>query len=212
MSNFKIGLFPLKVVVFPGEKLNLHIFEPRYKQLIRDVSDQKSSFGILPLIEEELRSIGALMRLRKIEQVYSDGRMDIKTECIGLYKTLGKVTEAEGQLYKSAIISPMHIDDDGNLVKNIEIIELIRKLYKVLNIKKNLPDKKAMPISYKIGHHIGLNIEQEYALLALPTEEERQNYILDHLQTLLPIAREMEEMRKKIAMNGHFKEFKSPDI
>jgi Lon protease-like protein len=78
MTNF-IPIFPLGVVIYPGEDLNLHIFEPRYKQLITECHQQKKLFGIPAIIESRLQDYGTLMEITEITTVHENGEMDIKT-------------------------------------------------------------------------------------------------------------------------------------
>ena len=78
MTNF-IPIFPLGIVVYPGEELNLHIFEPRYKQLIIDSKEGKKPFGIPAVINNKVSEMGTLMELLEITEVYANGEMDIKT-------------------------------------------------------------------------------------------------------------------------------------
>jgi Lon protease-like protein len=69
MTNF-IPIFPLNIVVFPGEKLNMHIFEARYKQLINDCVEQKKSFGIVSATDGKLRNFGTLINVEEIIAVF----------------------------------------------------------------------------------------------------------------------------------------------
>ena len=69
MTNF-IPIFPLSIVVFPGEQLNLHIFEPRYKQLIRECAEQQKPFGIPSVIENNVQELGTLVEIKEIRKVY----------------------------------------------------------------------------------------------------------------------------------------------
>lgn len=78
MTNF-IPIFPLGIVVYPGEELNLHIFEPRYKQLIRECYADAKPFGIPAVIDDKLNEMGTLVRITEITTVHEDGRMDIRT-------------------------------------------------------------------------------------------------------------------------------------
>ena len=79
MTNF-IPIFPLGIVVYPDENLNLHIFEPRYKQLITECFSQKKQFGIPTMIESRLQDYGSLVTILEITKVHDDGEMDIKTQ------------------------------------------------------------------------------------------------------------------------------------
>ena len=77
MTNF-IPIFPLGIVVYPGEDLNLHIFEPRYKQLIKECHEQKKGFGIPTVIENKLQENGTLVQITELTKLYDNGEMDIQ--------------------------------------------------------------------------------------------------------------------------------------
>ena len=85
MTNF-IPIFPLALVVFPGENLNLHIFEPKYKQLINEGHQAKKPFGIPIVIDNKLNELGGLVEITEISKTYDTGEMDIKTKGLGIIK------------------------------------------------------------------------------------------------------------------------------
>ena len=65
MTNF-IPIFPLNIVVYPGEGLNLHIFEPRYRQLIKECHEKAKPFGIPAVIEKRLQDYGTVVHVKEI--------------------------------------------------------------------------------------------------------------------------------------------------
>lgn len=73
MTNF-IPIFPLGIVVYPGEQLNLHIFEPRYRQLINECVEQKKPFGIPTVIGQRMQDIGSLVEVEEISKNMITGR------------------------------------------------------------------------------------------------------------------------------------------
>ena len=77
MTNF-IPIFPLGIVVYPGEQLNLHIFEPRYKQLINESYETKKPFGIPAVVNEKINDMGTLVQVKEISQVYEDVKWILK--------------------------------------------------------------------------------------------------------------------------------------
>lgn len=87
MTNF-IPVFPLGIVVFPGEELNLHIFEPRYKQLIKDCFDSSRPLGIPAVMLDKVTEMGTLVQIKEISNTYDDGKMDIKTVGLEVFKIL----------------------------------------------------------------------------------------------------------------------------
>ena len=69
MTNF-IRIFPLAIVVYPGEELNLHIFEPRYKQLINECHESNKPFGIPSVIKNNVTELGTLVDIIEMSKVY----------------------------------------------------------------------------------------------------------------------------------------------
>jgi hypothetical protein len=101
---------------------------------------------------------------------------------------------------------------EGDFVSYERILEYLGELYRIMNITKPLPVHTPDFNTYQIAHLVGFSLEQEYELLCIPEEFRRQDYMIAHLEQLLPTAREMEELRKKIQMNGHFKNILPPKV
>lgn len=209
MSLF-LPLFPLKLVAFPGEKLNLHIFEPRYRQLIQECESEKTTFGIPPYLNGKLMPFGTELRLLGVEKRYPDGKMDIRTEGIGIFRIEDFQKEVPGKLYAGALIERMELDYEGDFMKVNLIIDRITELFTIMNIKKDIPENTPQFNTYQVAHHVGFSTEQEYEFLRIPTESDRQTYLLRHFEKLMPVVKEMEELRKRVQMNGHFKDLKPP--
>lgn len=197
--------FPLSLVAFPGEKLNLHIFEPRYKQLIHECDKTGKTFTILPHYEGKEVKFATEMRLEQIAHIYDDGKMDIKTEGIGLVKVIDFFKRHPNKLYPGIEFEKLEWDDESDLLLNNKLLQQISILYDTMNIAnvKILPPDKFR--TYQIAHKVGFNIDQELHFLSLGKEVERQLFMFDHLTRLLPVVEEMEVLRKRAEMNGHFK-------
>src|SRR6059058_1873737 len=104
MTNF-IPIFPLGLVVYPGEHLNLHIFEPRYKQLIKECEAEKKPFGIPSIIDNQLQDFGTVVKITEITTVHDNGEMDIKTEGDKVFRVLEVIKEIPEKLYSGAIVN-----------------------------------------------------------------------------------------------------------
>ena len=211
MQDF-LPLFPLKLVVFPGEQLNLHIFEPKYKQLIREAEQNGITFGIPAFIDEQVMEIGTEIKLLSIEKRHENGTLDIKTQGVGLFKIEKFFREAPKKLYAGADISRIDLELEGDDTLGQQILEKMQELYELLKINKVLPKTPKDLHTYLVGHHVGFSVEQEYELLKLPTEYQRQKYLLEHLTNLLPTVREMERLQERVKMNGHFRNEIPPQI
>src|SRR5712675_1107995 len=84
-----IPLFPLDVVLFPGTPLPLHIFEPRYKEMIGECLAQHQTFGVVRALEQGLAEVGCTAEILTVVKEYSDGRLDLVTEGRTRFKLLG---------------------------------------------------------------------------------------------------------------------------
>src|SRR5688500_20275192 len=114
MTNF-ITLFPLGIVIYPNEKLHLHIFEPRYKQLIRECFDLKKAFGIPTVLNNRLQDLGTLVEIREIVQEYENGEFDINTQGIKVFRTLEVIKQVREKLYSDATVKyPQYKFDDSD--------------------------------------------------------------------------------------------------
>src|SRR5215217_8207245 len=101
MTNF-IPIFPLGIVVYPGEDLNLHIFEPRYKQLINECHTEKKQFGIPSVIDNRMQDYGTLMNITEITTVHDNGEIDIKTQGNKVFRVHEVIKEIPDKLYREA--------------------------------------------------------------------------------------------------------------
>lgn len=207
MTNF-IPIFPLNIVVFPGEQLNLHIFEERYKQLINECNTSKKAFGIPSVIKDRLAEMGTLVKTTEIVKIYDDGRMDMRVEGVSVFRILEVVKQIPDKLYSGAIVNypPNETYRQVNMMR--QVITAIRELHRLLKVNKEFNKADEQLSSYDIAHHAGLTIEEEYELLGLLREDQRLEYLKRHLQKILPMIAGIEAIKDKIILNGHFRELK----
>jgi uncharacterized protein len=209
MTNF-IPIFPLNVVVYPGEILNLHIFEPRYKELIKECYGNRKPFGVPAVINGNVAEFGTLVSIQEIVKEYDNGELDIITNGNLVFRILEIIKKIPDKLYSGAIVNYPE-NTDGYPRKDLMqvVIKAIRELHRILNISKDFgkPDEELN--AYDLAHHAGLSIEEEYELLGLFREEQRQEYLKRHLGKVLPVVAEMEVLKERIMLNGHFKNLSS---
>lgn len=204
MTNF-IPIFPLGIVVYPGEELNLHIFEPRYKQLIADCYEGKKPFGIPTVIDGKIVEMGSTVMVKEISKTYDSGELDIKTEGIATFKILELVKEIPEKLYGGAIVAYPYINNVGSPSLLRFILESIRAVHLSLGVTKKFKNVDEKLLSYDVAHHAGMSLQDEYYLLELELEIQRQEFLKRHLIKLLDVMKEMDALRQKIGLNGHFK-------
>lgn len=205
-----LPLFPLNLVVFPGEKLNLHIFEPRYRQLVRDCLEEDLPFGIPPFLDNQLSELGTEMHLVSVEKSYANGELDIRTRAVGVFRLRQFQRQAPGKLYAAGQIDDVVQDEVADPLLRQIITAQVRQLYEALGLKKLLLELAPDYRIFDIAHHVGFSTEQEYQLLATTSEQERQHLVREHLDRTLPVVLETERLKERVRLNGHFKELIPP--
>ncbi len=204
MTNF-IPIFPLGIVVFPGEKLNLHIFEPRYKQLITDCFAEGKPFGMPTVLKTGVSEYGTLLEVNEIVEIYDDGKMDIRTEGSFVFRILEMVKTLPDKLYSGAIVNYPANSDRLHESLQKAVASALHELHTILQLKKDFKKPAELLTSYDMAHHAGLSVEEEYEFLSLFREDQRLEYLKRHLAKVLPVVSEMESLKEKIKLNGHFK-------
>jgi Lon protease-like protein len=210
MTNY-IPIFPLGMVAYPGEYVNLHIFEPRYIQLIHHIREGSGLFGIPPVIQGEIQEYGTCMELLSVEKIYDGGEMDIKTKGIMVYRTLDMIESVPDKLYQGAIVHYPPNNMLGLPQKQTRIVEALRRLHVLTGVEKKYNKPDNLLNTYDIAHHVGFTLQNEYDLLCLLREDQRQELLERHFKQLLPHLLDLEQLKNRILRNGHYRKI-SVDI
>lgn len=203
-----LPLFPLNLVAYPTEVVRLHIFEPRYKQLILECFGYNKPLGIALYANGKIGDYGTEMRLLDIVRRFPNGEMDIELQGSRVFKVENYETQVTDKLYPGGTVQILENIQDTDLELTERIAEKIKILYSALKINKKIEDYSV----FSIGHHIGLTLEQEYALLQITHEKERQVFILNHLTKIVPVVVQIERLKERVRLNGHFKNLDILDL
>jgi Lon protease-like protein len=199
-----LPLFPLNLVAYPHEDVNLHIFEPRYRQLINECLDENKTFGIPPFINNRLMGYGTEIQVLSLSKRYEDGRMDVKTRGVRVFRITDFQNPVKGKLYSGGEVVFIDNEDLSEEI-NPYLMSLVERVYEILKVKVDYNKPHYQPFSYRIAHKIGLSVKEEYELLTIGTETSRQIRLIEHLERIIPIVEEVERTKQRIALNGHFK-------
>jgi hypothetical protein len=197
-----LPFFPLKLVAFPGEELNLHIFEPRYRQLLADIEQEGGTFGICTFINQ-LTGYGTEVRLEKIYKRYEDGRLDIKTRCLSAFQIQSFDNPMLGKLYAGGEINYLGNDPKISAALHHEFIFYLKEILYLLDFITEYDPN--LVNSFTFAHKIGLKLEDELELLKIESEEERSLFLIQHFKRMIPVMKSIEQAKEKIKQNGHFK-------
>lgn len=205
-----LAIFPLQIIVFPGEQLNLHVFETRYRDLFKDLKlDSEMRFGIPPVINNEIYGIGCRLKLVSIIKEYPNGEMDIISEGIDIFSINQIIPNYKSKKYAGADVEVFEDDPTYNLIK-FEILQTFyNEFQSLLKQQKEIINIKPQIYSFQIAHYSGLSENQKLDLLALESEEDRQELMITHFEQIIPSMKSIEETQTRIEANGHFKNLQS---
>jgi ATP-dependent Lon protease len=203
---FDLPLFPLGLVLYPEERLPLHIFEERYKEMARECIANDRPFGVILYEEGKMADVGCTAQIVEITKEYEDGRLDI----VVVGEERFRVSDVR-QERVFLTVDAETVEDAGAIQKQRLVERLITQHIKLLELagrtaRPNLY-REVRHVSYVVAHNSGLNVEQKQELLEMQSEDERVEYLVKHLESLLPAVEQSLQIRTKIQSNGHFKDF-----
>lgn len=206
----KLPFFPLQSVFFPGEKVPLHIFEDRYKQLINDCRKEAITFGIPVYINDSI-AYGTEVQLMEVVNTYESGAMDVVCVARQVFRVISFDNTMDDRLYAGGEVEFIDNIKDSELSAKREVYSKLKDLYELMEVPF-APVELEMFNSYTLAHKMGLSFEQEYELLQLASENERLKFIMKHLSVTIQVLNEVNRTKLLIELNGHFKNFDPLDF
>lgn len=195
---YKIAMFPLNVIVLPGEEIPLRIFEPRYKQLITECEESKQPFAIPYLDGSRLSEIGSEVELSQVIGKNNRGDMVIMIRGRSLFRMVEFIPELPDKLYGGGLIEPVH--DDFSTTNSVLAV-LVKKLR--INLK---PDLGTLVIDSSInmldvGKSLMLKSHEKFKLVSLPTKEMKEKMLINHLRFVEMIHSQENKLENNFQLN-----------
>ena len=197
----EIGLFPLALVLTPTERVPLHIFEPRYKELIGERIAEGGHFGIVLEDDAGRRDIGTLAEVREVVHVFDDGRMNILVEGGARFR----IREwTQGRSYPTARVEPHEDEDtsapDASVAE--EALALFRQLAEVADADIDEPDGSSGSLAFEIAGYVDLGALPKQELLELRSEQLRLRRLAELLERALAAVTRERAIRERASTNG----------
>jgi len=205
MNPARIPLFPLDVVLFPGQAMPLHIFELRYQEMTRHCMQTQSPFGILRASGVNLAQTGCSAMIVKVLKEYEDGRTDILTAGQNAFRLI-RVHEEKS--YLEADIQFLEEDFTGvDAAVSEQLEELCNRCHRLLygEDAPHFETEGGISLAYHVATELPLDAGMRQNLLEVRSESERQAFLVAHLQDWYPKLQQREHSRGKAAGNGHSK-------
>jgi Lon protease-like protein len=196
----EIGLFPLGIVLLPTERVPLHIFEPRYRELIGEVLETDGEFGLLYADDAGVREVGTLARVSAVLERFEDGRLNIVVEGGERFR-VEQLTR--GRSFMTAEVVPLADEEtarDPELVARA--VGSFRALAALAGAEPPDPDESSARLSFELAAQVELPHDQKQRLLESLVERERLELVAELLDDARIALMQTVELGERAKRNG----------
>jgi Lon protease-like protein len=197
-----LPLFPLDLVLLPGVPVPLHIFEPRYKEMIKECLDQKAPFGVVRSKEEGFANIGCTAEIINVLKSYPDGRMNILAEGQKRFEIL-QVNQERSFLQAEVF----YLDDEEDPPPQNEIEKAIQLHGEIMELAgaraEEFEKSEISQLAYRLAGSLPFDPDFQQALLEMNAEADRIKAIIAFFEKILPVLHRNANAKRKAGGNGH---------
>lgn len=203
MRPDRIPLFPLNVVLLPGADLPLHIFEPRYLEMVGRCLKEKSEFGVLLALPKGVVRVGCTAEIIEVVNRNPDGSLDILTMGREPFRVIEFFDEnplAEGYVdYLEDRDAPL------NPTIGKELVELYETCHTLIfeDYPKNTDPEPSARFSFVVAGTLPMDLLWKQQILELRTEADRQERLVGYLRAWAPHLQKTGVLRQRAGGNGH---------
>ena len=196
-----LPLFPLEVVLLPGTPLPLHIFEPRYKEMIGECRTNRAAFGVVRAVEDGIVEVGCTAEVMTVTKEYADGRLDLIAEGRSCFEVLA-LNHERSFLRAEVLLVP---DEPGapSPEEKARAIEVHREILSLAGAVQDISSADPATLSFHLAGSLPLDLDFKQKLLAMRTESDRIPALAVYLEGILPNLRRAARAREKAGGNGH---------
>ncbi len=207
MGPDRISLFPLNVVLLPGATLPLHIFEPRYRQMVRHCVDNQSEFGVLLGLPKGIVRVGCTAQITEVLKRYNDGRMDIITVGRSPFR-ITQLVNADAYAKDALLEGDVDFLDDRDARVDARLQSELTRLYEVCHTlvfddyPRNIEAEATEYLSFVVAATLPLDLMWKQQLLELRSEADRQERLVGYLREWAPHLQKQEKSRARAGGSG----------
>ena len=192
-------MFPLSIFLLPGERTQLHIFEPRYRQLFNEVESDKSNFGIPFMMGSEKGQMGSRCKLIRVLKRYNSGELDVLVESEGLFQLTEFNSMKEGKLYPyGTVILKKELSKE---LASLEVQEAYESLSKSLSGTEIPLHLNESPFTMTLMASLGHVSEIKYRFASLPSRDRRNEALLSMIKMIYLMVQQEKVAEQGIYLN-----------
>jgi ATP-dependent Lon protease len=199
----ELGLFPLGLVLLPGERMPLHIFEPRYKELIGECLAEERPFGIVLSDDSGLHDVGTAASVIEVLERFDDGRLNIVVEGGERFRV---VELTSGRAFQTGEVEEVADDDVAFDQEDADrALGLFQELRELVGSDVDEPEQGEPALSYALASRVDFGLDPKQRLLELTSEAERLTLVIELLEGALTAVREERARRELASRNGRLR-------
>ena len=196
----RFPLFPLGIVLLPGEVVPLHIFEDRYKRMIGHCLEAEEEFGIVWLSDDGLRDVGCGARVTTVVERFDDGRLNILVEGTAAFRLLRRVDDMP---WPAGDVQPLEdfeagVDPEVAAEARRRYADLVERATTSRPSEDALAELSAFGMAATVEHPN----EAKQALLELRTEDDRMRMVGELCRTAMKRLEYAEDAAERASTNG----------
>lgn len=196
-----LPLFPLDVVLLPGTPLPLHIFEPRYKEMIGECLASETQFGVVRAVEQGISDIGCTAEIVTVTKQYPDGRLDLVAEGRLRFEVLN-LNRERSFLRAEVLFIPDQLGTP-DAAEGARAVELHREILSLAGAVQDISAADENSLSFHLAGSLPLDLDFKQQLLAMRSERQRIQALVKYLESIMPNLRRAARAREKSGGNGH---------
>jgi Lon protease-like protein len=197
----ELALFPLPIVLVPTERIPLHIFEPRYKELIGECIENGDEFGlVLAAGDGAVHEIGTRAAVAQVLDTLDDGSMNIVVEGGDRFRLLDLTS---GRTFTTGVVEPLEDDDEPPVAADVErATDVFKQLADAADSDVDFPDPQSPLYDFELAARVDFAIDSKQELLAMTSPRERMRTLISLLETALDAVRLELTLRERAGRNG----------
>ena len=174
-------LYPLGLVVFPGERISMIVSEPRHRRLIADSAQHGANFGIVTVIPGGVSNVGTEMVVERMTVSDDGASLDVEARGVRVFNLHAFESEIDGKPYPGGRVTFFRNDPTADVEIQGALVQLYNRMQYLLGTGRKLAPPFPENLSFIIGHDVGLSRAQELSLISMPVEGDRQAFLFQHL-------------------------------
>ncbi len=197
----ELGLFPLPLVLMPTERIPLHIFEPRYRELVGECIESGREFGfVLATGDGAVHEIGTRATVAQVLETLDEGELNIVVEGRERFRLLELTT---GRSFTTGIVEPVNDADEPAQEADVDrALELFGTLVEVAETPIDMPEQSSAQLDFELAARVDFDVEAKQELLAMTSPQKRMRRLIDLLELALEATQIEQALRERAGQNG----------